>query len=130
MNTRHNPNNGPKAKSMNSSGVETHRASLSINWILIMVIKKPKQLTVVSPVAFFSAGTAAATKLENCGESAVTAMPQRHQTSKNGSGGSSKINGEAKQNTPDTANAPTATVPLPNFSAAKPPRHKKVRPPK
>ena len=39
---------------------------------------KPIQLVMVKPVAFKWFGTALATWLENCGESATTAIPQIH----------------------------------------------------
>jgi len=37
---------------------------------------KPTQMTNVSAVPFFSEGAVAATRAENCGESAATVIPQ------------------------------------------------------
>ena len=66
--------------------------------MLMILMAKPKQFTSVSPVPFSSGGTALATKLENWGESAVTAMPQRLHPIRNNTGGNLKSKGERIQN--------------------------------
>jgi len=45
--------------------------------MLIMVIAKPIQLTIVKAVPLFSAGAFFATSVENNGESAMTTNPQK-----------------------------------------------------
>ena len=49
-----------------------------INWILIIVIENPIQFTKVKEVPLDSSGALWATKVENNGESAITAIPQRN----------------------------------------------------
>ena len=44
--------------------------------MLTIVIAKPRQVTKVSAVPRFSCGAVCATSAENCGESAITAIPQ------------------------------------------------------
>jgi len=53
----------------------------------MMVIANPIQLTIVSPVPLNSEGAAAATKVENCGESDMTTIPQIHDNVRNISNG-------------------------------------------
>lgn len=55
--------------------------------MLRILIANPIQLTKVKPVPFNSGGTADATKFENWGESAVTAIPHMHHPNKKRSGG-------------------------------------------
>ena len=68
------------------------------------------QLTSVNPVPFNSAGIALATKLENCGESAVTAIPHKHHPIKNSTGGSWNMNGDKMQKIPEINNEKKATL--------------------
>lgn len=89
--------------------------------MLTILIAKPIQFTKVSPVPVNSEGMAAATKLENCGESAVTAMPQRHHPIKNSAEGSSNSKGDKRQSNPDRAKAAEATLRLPTLSDKIPP---------
>lgn len=74
---------------------------------------KPIQFTSVRAVPFNSGATAEATKFENCGESAVTAIPQMHQPAKNRYKGSENRRGETIQRNPDMVNANNATFLLP-----------------
>ena len=86
-----------------------------------MVIAKPIQLTNVSAVPFNSGVTEVATRLENWGESAVTAIPHKHQPNKKiGEGNENKI-GEIKHSKPDIDNANIATFLLPIFCDTIPP---------
>ena len=51
--------------------------------MLIIVIAKPIQFTIVKAVPFTSAFADCATSVENCGESATTAIPQKSNKIKN-----------------------------------------------
>ena len=53
------------------------------NSILNTVIKKPMEVEIVRAVPFNSGGADCATNVENCGESAVIAMPHMKRTSRN-----------------------------------------------
>ena len=75
------------AKNINRKAIATSVIKYESNCMLIILIVKPMQFTSVNPVPFNSVGDALATKLENCGESAVTAIPHRHQPVKNNVGG-------------------------------------------
>ena len=86
-----------------------------------MVMAKPMQLTNVKPVPFNSGGMEVATKLENCGESAVTAIPHKHHIPKNRKGDAEKRSGEHKQHSPEMDKATNATLLLPNFRESIPP---------
>ena len=83
--------------------------------MLMIVIANPIQFTKVMAVPFNSEGTALATKFENCGESAVTAIPQKHHPIKNNSDGSRNNNGERRQRDPEIVKANVATLRLPTF---------------
>ena len=80
------------------------------NWMLTMLIANPKQFTIVSPVPFKVIGAALATKLENWGESAVTAIPQIHHPIKKRMGGNWKSIGDTRQKPPEISKANSATL--------------------
>ena len=86
------------------------------------------QFTRVSAVPFNSIGTVEATKVENCGESEVTNIPQRQNTTRNRGVGKRKNKGEAKHRSPDSNNEPMATFPLPHLSAICPPMAQEIPP--
>lgn len=48
-----------------------------MSWMLMMVIKKPIQLTIVRAEPTSSLGAVCATRVENWGESPTTTMPQK-----------------------------------------------------
>lgn len=93
-----------------------------------MVRAKPIQFTKVNPVPFNSLGMAEATKLENCGESAVTAIPQKHQIPKKNVGENLKNRGEIRQHIPESNKAVKATFLLPYFSDRRPPTAQEIPP--
>ena len=85
------------AKGINKRSIEMIDWSDPRSCILIIVMAKPIQLTSVRAVPFNSGATAEATKFENCGESAVTAIPHIHQPAKNRYKGSENRSGEIIQ---------------------------------
>lgn len=93
-----------------------------------MVMAKPIQFTKVKPVPFNSLGIAAATKFENWGESAVTAIPQKHQTPKNNVVDDKKSIGDNKQHVPEIDKATKATFLLPYFWESTPPIPQEIPP--
>jgi len=70
-----------------------------------MVTANPTELTMVRAVPLLSVGADWATKVDNCGESAITAMPQSIIKAKKMLDGISKIKGESKQQQPEAAKA-------------------------
>ena len=90
------------------------RNELSVS-MLMMVIKKPMELVMVSAVPFDSACAACATKVENCGESAITAMPHKKNNSKKTGKDAWNSNGDSKQQMNDMVNAVKAVLPLPKY---------------
>ena len=54
-----------------------------INWILMMVMKKPMQLTIVRADPTSSLGAVYATRVENWGESPTTTIPQKIKKDRN-----------------------------------------------
>ena len=83
-------------------------------WILTMVILNPMQLTSVRADPLFSTGTDPATKVENCGESMMTTIPQKKRKAKTKEGAKRKMTGEIKQQIPEAHNAMKATLKLPS----------------
>ena len=81
--------------------------------MLKIVMAKPIQFTRVNPVPFNSLGNDDATKFENWGESAVTAIPHKHHTTKNNDDEDQKNTGDSKQHRPETNKATNATLLLP-----------------
>ena len=81
--------------------------------MLRILIANPMQFTRVSAVPFSSVGTTEATILENCGESAVTAIPHKTNAVRKMFGENENSTGEIKQNVPDMTNETTATFLLP-----------------
>ena len=57
------------------------------SWMLTMVIENPIQLTMVRADPTRSCGAVLATRVENCGESPDTTIPQKMITAKNKSAG-------------------------------------------
>ena len=78
--------------------------------MLAIVMAKPMQFTSVSPVPLSSFGTDEATRLENWGESAVTAIPQMHHTVKKRDIGIWNKKGDERQNNPEIESANKATL--------------------
>ncbi len=89
--------------------------------MLTIVIANPIQFDIVSAVPLNSGGAAAAIIVENCGESEITNMPQRHKAIINNCGGSKNNSGETKQNIPDISNELYATFLLPFLIEINPP---------
>jgi hypothetical protein len=58
-----------------------------ISWMLMMVMKKPMQLTIVRADPTSSLGAVYATRVENWGESPTTTIPQKIKKDRNNSGG-------------------------------------------
>ena len=83
---------------------------------------KPMEVTIVNAVPLFSAGADCATKVENCGESAVTVIPQIIKKNKNKNGGNWKLMKESRQQIPDAIKAQKATFLLPMYCESSPPR--------
>ena len=90
--------------------------------MLIMVIEKPMQFTIVSAVPFNSAGAYCATNAENCGESATTAIPQNIRKVKKKGKETPNTNGETKQHMHDDNNAINAVFLLPKICEKYPPK--------
>ena len=90
------------------------RNELSVS-MLMMVIKKPMELVMVNAVPFDSACVACATKVENCGESAITAMPHKKSNGKKTGKDDWNSNGDSKQQINDMVNAVKAGCPLPKY---------------
>ena len=55
----------------------------AINWMLMMVMKKPIQLTIVRADPTKSFGAVCATRVENWGESPTTTIPQKIRKARN-----------------------------------------------
>jgi ligand-binding sensor domain-containing protein len=82
--------------------------------MLIMVMENPMQLTTVSEVPLDSSGALWATKVENKGESAMTANPQMNRKVINRMmEGENKKRGESKQHTPEIVKAIIAVFSVP-----------------
>ena len=88
----------------------------------------PRQLTIVNAVPVDSSGAVRATRVENCGESAMTSIPQINKYNRNIAGWNMGIKGENKQHRPDPSNAPKATRALPFRSARNPPTAQDIAP--
>ena len=69
--------------------------------ILPMVIAKPIELVMVRAVPLNSAGAAAATIVENCGESDITTIPQIHSAKMKNCSCNPKSRGDTKQKIPE-----------------------------
>lgn len=95
--------------------------TMFISWMLIMVIAKPIQFTMVSEDPFRSAATFCATKVENNGESAITAMLHiSRKIMKTVVESWSKKKGEMRQQMQETVNAKVARFFVPNLFASMP----------
>lgn len=81
--------------------------------MLMIVMEKPMQFTIVSALPFNSGGACKAIMVENWGESAETLMFQKKSTDKNSIGPNRKKSGEHKQQNPENNSAPKATFLLP-----------------
>jgi len=90
--------------------------------MLTILKAKPIQVTMVNPVPFKATGVALATRLENCGESAATAMPQIHQLSKKSMGETKNRAGEMRQKAPEISSEIKATLRLPKRIDKTPPK--------
>ena len=114
---------GPIAKTRNIKGELVWSFKILKNWILIIVKEKPIQFTIVSAVPFSSWGADFATKVENKGESAITAIPQKSKKVRNRKVlACKKNNGELKQQTPENDSAIDATFLSPYFWDKNPPK--------
>ena len=81
-----------------------------------MVIENPMQFTIVSEVPRDSSGAFWATKVENKGESAITANAQTNKKTMNSTDEpANRKSGETMQHKHETVNAATATFFAPNF---------------
>jgi len=77
--------------------------------MLIMVMEKPMQFTIVSADPFDSEGAFCATSVENNGESAITTSPQIHRKMSNDiSDAASRNKGETIQQIAEESNAKIA----------------------
>lgn len=84
--------------------------------MLMMVMEKPIQLTMVSNVPFDSSGAFWATKVENRGESPTTTIPQKNKKPKNtGNEFCIRKNGDSRQQQQDAVNNRVATRFAPKY---------------
>lgn len=82
--------------------------------MLMMVIEKPVQFTMVSDVPLNSSATFCATRVENNGESATTAIPQiKRKMINSGAELLNKNSGESRQQQPETNSAIAANLFMP-----------------
>ena len=89
--------------------------------MLIMVIAKPMLFTMVNEVPFDWAGAFWATRVENRGESAITAMLHINRNINNRVfEGFKSINGDIRQHNPDMVSAMEATFLAPNLCDTRP----------
>ena len=96
--------------------------------MLTILMANPIQFIRVSAVPFNSGVTDEATKLENWGESAVTAIPQRQKATRKTAVGNWNSNGEIKQKSPEMNKGTTATFLLPNRKENSPPKMQETPP--
>jgi hypothetical protein len=90
--------------------------------MLMIVIEKPMQVTMVSAVPFVSAGAFWATSVEKSGESAITTNPQKTRNPINRYSDSvANRNGEIRQQPQDKHSAINATRLVPITCARYPP---------
>lgn len=75
------------------------------NSILNMVMENPIQLTMVNAVPLIFTGALAATKVENCGESAMTTIPQKSKKEINKTGEKFHTKGDKRQHNPESVRA-------------------------
>ena len=86
--------------------------------MLIIVIAKPIEFTIVKAVPFNFEGAFCATKVEKSGESAMTTMPQKRRKAINTTSDSTrKSSGEIRQQKQDNNNEMNATCLTPIFCA-------------
>ena len=71
------PIKGPTHKNTKTNSKLIFVSKYPINWILIIVIKNPMQLTKVITDPLISCGAFCAIKVENKGESAMTTIDQK-----------------------------------------------------
>ncbi len=109
------PSTGPAPRMMYSCEESIVVRSIFSNSMLSTVIKKPIEVDIVSAVPFASGGADWATRVENCGESAVTAIPHVKRIIRNTGKLNPKINGDKKQQAPEIVNAVNATFALPKY---------------
>lgn len=89
--------------------------------MLIIVIEKPIQFTIVSEVPLVSDGALCATSVESNGESAMTTNPQRNKKDSNRIGENDfKKSGAVKQHNPDINNHNEAIFFVPKRCESKP----------
>ena len=72
--------------------------------MLTIVIANPIEVTMVNAVPLFAAGADCATRVENCGESDTTVIPQINKINKKNAGERLKIKGDNKQQAPEINN--------------------------
>ncbi len=83
--------------------------------MLMIVIEKPIQFTIVNDEPLYAGTADCATKVENNGESAITTMLQKNKKAKNISGEAPyKNRGDNKQQHPESAKAVDAIFFAPN----------------
>jgi hypothetical protein len=113
---------GPKAKIRNKNPVWIKGFNTLSTCILSTEIPKPNEFTMVRAVPLPEAGAFWATKVENIGESAVTAKPQNiKKRRKSISEFWKNIKGEMRQHMPDKLKAVFAIDFGKNFSDKNPP---------
>ena len=110
-----NPKAGPIPKNTKTYSIGIFSISKLINWMLMIVIEKPMQLTMVRAVPIDAFGAVWATNVENCGESEITTNPQKNRKSRNKKGGISNAKRESKQQQPDANKEQKAILSLPYF---------------
>ena len=79
------------------------------------------QFTMVKAVPLYSAGQVCATKVENCGESATTAIPHIKYATRTTPNGAKNNSGDTKHSSPEVNNVAKATQALPYRNEAYPP---------
>lgn len=95
--------------------------SMFRNWMLTMVMEKPRQFTIVSAVPLFSGAALKATREENSGESATTDMPHKSMNRRKGVVGARSIKkGDARQHNAESNRAVNAVLLVPAFCAMYP----------
>lgn len=116
------PSAGPIASSINTNALFLPAYKWLISWMLMMVIKKPILVVMVSEVPLDFSGAFCATSVEKSGESATTAIPQqKRKIISSHLFGCVKKYGDSKQQQPDRANAMAAIFFDPNLADKIPP---------
>lgn len=122
------PNKPPSTNNAKLFCSERCETAHCMQYKLGIVIKNPILLTMVMAVARYSGMAFWATKAENCGESATTAMPHISMKIKKITVGKNGMSTESKQQVADVAKAQKASRALPHSSDNSPPNTQPAAP--